>query len=361
MADLKPIPRPASQYWRDFRFHVAPLLVFAATCVAVVLMWAYNVSPPTFVGQVEPIVAEITSQDAGVITNLFVTRFQTVKKGDPVVEVVSTDVQRFDSSLSVLRGQLTLAQAELNSVISRERLAFEYESLRNEYMRQKIELAACKAQIEPAERDAAIAQGLLSQKILAEIDFDYFSKIVGPLRAKIEETGKYVAELGNRLDLAKHLMASFPSELSEAMMQHSLAEIAKYKAQLENMQMSRIVLRAPIDGTVTAVANHVGENVLAGVPILTITSESSERIVGYLRQPFPFEPKEGMKVTVRSRSFGHEAQIAQIVSVGKQFEKITTPLLRPGIAFELGLPIGISVPPNPRPRPSELVDLTLHQ
>jgi HlyD family secretion protein len=361
MADLKPIPRPASQYWRDFRFHVAPLLVFAATCVAVVLMWAYNVSPPTFVGQVEPIVAEITSQDAGIITNLFVTRFQTVKKGDPVVEVVSTDVQRFDSSLSVLRGQLTLAQAELNTVISRERLAFEYESLRNEYMRQKIELAASKSQLEPAERDAAIAQGLLSQKILAEIDFDYFSKIVGPLRAKIEETGKYVTELGNRLDLAKHLMASFPSELSEAMMQHSLAEIAKYKAQLENMQMSRIILRAPIDGTVTAVANHVGENVLAGVPILTITSESSERIVGYLRQPFPFEPKEGMKVTVRSRSFGHEAQIAQIVSVGKQFEKITAPLLRPGVAFELGLPIGISVPPNPRPRPSELVDLTLHQ
>ena len=91
MADLKPIPRPAKQYWRDFRFHVVPLLVFAATCVAVVLMWAYNVSPPTLVGQVESRVAAVTSQDSGVITNLFVTRFQSVKMGEPLAEIISMD------------------------------------------------------------------------------------------------------------------------------------------------------------------------------------------------------------------------------------------------------------------------------
>ncbi len=156
-------------------------------------------------------------------------------------------------------------------------------------------------------------------------------------------------------------MGSFPSELSEAMMQRSLAEVAKYKAQMEAMQMPRIILRAPIDGTVTAISNHVGENILAGVPILTITADTSERIVGYLRQPFPFEPKEGMKVTVHSRSFGHEAQTAQIISVGKQFEAIIGPLSRQGVPFELGLPIGISVPSSPKLRPSELVDLTIQR
>src|SRR6266498_1438817 len=201
MTDLRPIPRPASQYWRDFRFHVVPLLLFASTCAVVVFMWAYNVSPPTFVGQVEPIVVAVRSQDPGVLTNLLVTRFQSVKAGDPLAEVISTDVQRFDSMVGLIRGQLSLPQAELNTVIARERLAFEYEALRNEYMRQEVELATAKAQLEPAERDATISSGLLSEKIMAEIDYDYFAKIVLPLRAKTEQTAKYVAELGNRLDL----------------------------------------------------------------------------------------------------------------------------------------------------------------
>jgi len=359
MADLEPIPRPVSQYWRDFRFHVVPLLVFASTCAVVIFMWAYTVSPPTLVGQVEPIVVSVRSQDAGILTNLLVTRFQSVKAGDPVAEVISTDVQRFDSAVGLIRGQLSLAQAELNIVIERGRLAFEYEALRNEYMRQKIELASAKALLEPAERDATIAAGLLSQKILSDIDHDYFAKIVLPLRAKTEQTENYVSELGSRLDLAKHLMGAFPSEISEAMMQRSLAEIVKYKVQMDTMRAPSIILRAPIDGTITAISSRAGENVTAGASILSITAESGERIVSYMRQPLPFEPKEGMKVTVRSRAFGRSDHVAQIVSVGKQFEGIITPLLRPGIPFELGLPIGISLPSGQRLRPSELVDLTV--
>ncbi len=222
----------------------------------------------------------------------------------------------------------------------------------NEYMRQKVELASDEAMLEPAERDEKIATGLLSEKILSDIDHDYFAKIVLPLRAKTEQTKKYVSELGNRLDSAKHLMADFPSDVSAAMMRRSLAEITTYKVQMDTMRTPVVVLRAPIDGTVTAISSRPGESVLAGSSILSITAESGERIVSYMRPPFPFEPKEGMKVTVRSRSFGRIDQVAQIVSVGKQFEGITTALLRPGMPFELGLPIGVNVPSRP-PAPTQ--------
>jgi len=60
---------------------------------------------------------------------------------------------------------------------------------------------------------------------------------------------------------------------------------------------------------VTKVYRNQGENILASEPLIAISSERGENIIGFLRQPISFEPKAGDVVLVRSR--GNRRQVAE--------------------------------------------------
>ncbi|MEW6160854.1 MAG: hypothetical protein AB1813_25780, partial [Verrucomicrobiota bacterium] len=124
-------------------------------------------------------------------------------------------------------------------------------------------------------------------------------------------------------------------------------------------RFASIPLTAPIDGMVTMVFKQPGENVLGGEPIVMISGAESERIVGYLRQPFPIEPEVGMPVEVTTRSSRRLTGLARISQVGAQLEPITNSvaMVRPGMLVDMGLPIEITLPREFKVRPGELVDL----
>jgi multidrug resistance efflux pump len=120
-------------------------------------------------------------------------------------------------------------------------------------------------------------------------------------------------------------------------------------------------LKAPMDGIVTIIFHRSGEAVTAGQPILAIATLNPVRIVGYLRPPITTEPTAGMKVEVRTRGLKREVGQAKVVEVGTQLEAVPGSLLGPVklASVELGLPVDISLPPNLKIRPGEVVDLTL--
>lgn len=97
MAELKPIPLKRSEKWRDWRQQVLPILVFVFLLGGVALFWREVASPSTFLGQVETQQVEISSPDAGLITNLFVEPFQTVKAGDLIAVVTTPAVRKIFS------------------------------------------------------------------------------------------------------------------------------------------------------------------------------------------------------------------------------------------------------------------------
>jgi hypothetical protein len=126
---------------------------------------------------------------------------------------------------------------------------------------------------------------------------------------------------------------------------------------------------------VSAIYRRAGENIVAGEPILMITASQPERIVGYLLPPMAIEPKVGMTVTVRARSFRREAASAKITQVGSFMDLVPPVLVGPvntrvtglnnrGLdtnsrLLDVGLPVAVSLPTGLRLRPGELVDLAL--
>ena len=106
---------------------------------------------------------------------------------------------------------------------------------------------------------------------------------------------------------------------------------------------------------------RAGEAVTAGQTIASIATPDPVRIVGYLRTPILNEPKVGAQVQVRTRGPRREVGVATVREVGAQLESVPAAVL--GLVglgrTELGLPVDISLPPNLKIRPGELVDINL--
>jgi multidrug resistance efflux pump len=180
------------------------------------------------------------------------------------------------------------------------------------------------------------------------------------LAVEVQERSNLVSNISLGI---KRLEAAGAPKLVDDPMQSLMATLQTEEQKLSQAAAGTepVTLVAPMDGTVSMVDRQSGENLSAGDPIMTITASEPEHIISFLRQPIPFEPKVGMQMEVRTRTFQIQSGVARIENVGSQFEGITNALaiLRPGVPVDLGLPIEIGLPPGLKMRPGELVDLTL--
>jgi multidrug resistance efflux pump len=149
--------------------------------------------------------------------------------------------------------------------------------------------------------------------------------------------------------------------LTDAPMRAAIA-VQEAKLKSAEAELAPVLLRAPINGIVSAIYHRSGESVIAGEAVLAIASETPARIVGYLRPPNLDSAKTGAKVRVRVRSPHREIALAQITEVGVQLETPPPALALPvNPAADLALPVEISVPSELKIRSGELVDLALIQ
>jgi multidrug resistance efflux pump len=362
MSELPVIPTPPSQKFREFRVRFLPPLIFLCTLAGIFVLWKDYVSPPTLVGQVETVITPVTSRNAGVLTNVFVQRFQEVRAGEIVAEVRVTDHRRYDTDLELLRSQVALSQLELGTLADRQRLALDYENLRVDYMRQQTELAMAKAQLPHAQFDVDLSKRLLADKVVSEFEYHSFLSRFDSLKAQVEQLTTNVQQLETKLQDSREFLDTIGEAGASKELVQRLKKLQAQQRTLEDLGSAPLLIEAPISGVVMEVLRRPGENLLPGDPILTISSKQGERIVGYLRPPLTIEPKPGMAVQIRPRTLPREEAEGRISGVGASFEVVTNlALARPNTVPELGLPISIGVP-GPmvnRLRPGELIDIVI--
>jgi len=362
MAELPVIPTPPSQRWREFRILFVPPIVFLCTLAGIFLVWKDYVSPPTLIGQVEPVVAAVTSRNAGILTNLFVQRFQEVRAGAVVAEVHVTDHRRYDTELELLRSQISLSQLELGTVADRQRLALDYENLRVDYMRQETELQMARAQLPHAQFDVDLSKRLLGEKVVSEFEYHYFLSSYDSLKAQVEQLTRNVEQLEQKLLGVREMAEGAPGADGTRELITRLTQLQQEQRTLEALGAAPLRIEAPISGVVAEVLHRPGENLLPGDAILTISSKRSERIVGYLRPPVSVQPQTGMAVQVRARAQPGLVAESRISGVGASMEIIkNTVLMRPNAPPELGLPVAVSIPEILRSqlRPGDLIDISI--
>jgi hypothetical protein len=114
---------------------------------------------------------------------------------------------------------------------------------------------------------------------------------------------------------------------------------------------------------VSGVNRQSGESAVEGELLVTINSLTSERVVAYLRQPYPIDPQVGLEVVMVTRERKPRRVMGSILQVGAQMEMITNALafIRTGSLVDAGLPIVVSIPTGINVRPGEILDLTFRK
>jgi multidrug resistance efflux pump len=369
MNALPPIPTPLRQRLRPIRQQWVPVLTLLLILATIVSIWRRMARPTSFVGMVETIQTIVTSPDAGTLTNISINPLQEVLAGDIVAEVVTTDPRTVNSRLSVLRGRMQLMEMELDPILNRQRNALDYERLLVDCAKIKDDLATSRAMLEGARSKFKMESDLKTQGIASTQTYEAALAQKNALEATVSEKEKIVALTEKSLERLSYMADSFVPGGENDPLKAALG-VEEEKMKLFQAKLKPLELQAPIDGIVTLLHKRPGEQVLPGDPIITITSRKAERIVGYLPQAFPINPKVGMKVEVATRSplsLGRTRSIATITGVSPHLENITNVLVRPinsGAGVDQHLPVlgrvvSVSLPPDLKLLPGQPLDITL--
>jgi multidrug resistance efflux pump len=349
-----------SARWRDARLRLLPSVIFLAAGTTLAFLWKDYMRAPNLVGQAESIQANVSSYKAGVVAQLGVSRFQRVKAGDTVGQVLVTDPRILASSLAVIQAEIEMLRVSMEPIANQQRTAMDYSQLRLDWMKQRTQLGMARVNLQLAEADYHRKEELFKDRIVSQRALeeskagqDRLKKEVDELNWLVDEQTRHFQQLQptNGLDIA---------QVSDAPLRAAIAA-QETKLRLTEAELAPIILQAPVDGMITAIFHRSGEAIAAGEPIVSVAAANSLRIVGYIRPPVVAEPKVGMRVEVRTRGPRSQVGMAEIIEIGTQFEA-TVPALQLPVklaTLDLGLPLGISIPSNLSIRPGELVDLTL--
>jgi multidrug resistance efflux pump len=339
-----------------------PVVVFLGVILAVGFLWGDYVAAPSMVGQAEPVLAHVSSYKPGVLTGLTVGRFQKVKAGDVIGQVVVTDPKILSSSLAVVQSEIELLRVNMDPIAKQQRTVMDYNQLQLDWMRERARLASAKVNLQLAETEYQRTEVLYQDKIVAQRLYDQSKAAKERLENEVSELTLLVEKAEANLKLLQLTNAPDLSVISADPILAAI-NVQKTKLKLTEDELSPVLLKSPIDGVVTSIFFRSGEAVTPGQPIISIATEIPVRIVGYLRVPILSEPKPGMEVEIRTRGTQRGIGHAKVVEVGAQMEAI--PLAMQGGArlagTELGLPVDIALPTNLSIRPGELVDITFRQ
>jgi len=356
---LEPIPTPKEQLWKEFKLAYLPWVVMALALGATWWVWAHVLIAPTMMGEVEAIRAQVLSPTVGVVRQVVAQRFDEVRAGDPLVTIEPTDTR---SLLSGIGLELDLLASRMNSdsQLTLRRAEADYYSLRMDLLSKKVELEQNKVELVRAEKELARSEELAKQNYVSQELYDLsladrdtaqktieelmiaipsLEEGVEKLRVEIEQGGSFISsDFASRIEALEERLTSAPSEKNP------------------------IVLRAPIDGMVSGVWCSAGETVTEGYVLMMVNATEAERIVGYIRQPFPVEPFPGMQAKIITQSTVQRVlAVTEVETVGRFMEPITNSLARLSNdqAVDMGLPVSFRIPKEVQLRPGETVGLVL--
>ena len=337
---LPPIPTPPAQRWKEFRLLYLPRAVFALGVVVVAIMWLRSVAPATLVAEAEVEQVDVRSAQAGVVANLAVDMLQPVHAGQVVGNIVATNPRILDATLSVIRAEVGMLAASMNGVTDKQRSAIEFEKFQINWMSRRVDLAALQGKLQQAESDFSRGEPLHKAGLITDENFEQLKIARDALVAQVAEQTKLVAQLEPIVRSLAPRDEKDPSLSPESALTAAI-KVQEAKLKLTEEQLTPMPLVAPIDGVVSAVLRHPGENVTAGEAVLRVHATRSARLTGFLRQPLLLEPKPGMTVEVRTRNSARQDATTKITEVGAAMEPISPSLMA-----------AMRLPPNPPPEPA---------
>ena len=349
------IPTPFSTIWREVRIRVIPLITFVGVGIACYYLWGQMGRGSSVPGVGEGVRSIVASPYVGILQQVYVEPFQWVEQGQPLARIAPTDPQ---AKLDLLQSELQIARIRLEPSQS-DQNAVSYERLRFDWLRLVQELAMAKVNFDVAENAYRRNQLLVKDKLVSQDIYELSLGNRDLYRTEITTKSNAIAAIEARMEQLRGL----GEPQSPGTNQSTVELIARLESRLAAAETNwlPITLVAPISGMVQVIYRHSAEYVVEGEPLMTINSGRSDRVVAYLRQPYPLDPEVGMEAEILTRTRKRQRFVSRISEIGAQIETITNSLafIKQGSTVEEGLPVVFPVPMDANIRPGEIVDVIL--
>lgn len=364
MNDQPPIPIPWQQRWHDFRTGFLPAIIFLAVLAVIVWMWGRCVTPPTVIGEVQTVHANLISILPGTIQDLRADLLQRVTNGQclATVRVMETDV--LTNELAVIDAELRLIKAQMD--VNKTRNLGTYDQMKRDLLTEKLNLALAKVREVQTDSELVRSKALYDAQLITAgaaspraggVGYEIALRDRDAAHAEVEQHNRSIDQIEKDLSEMEKTGVVTVNPTDEIIEKNIDAKIRRFET------LNRCVpLLAPIDGAVSVINHRAGEKVMAGEAVMVIGADHSDRVVAWVRQPVTVIPRVGESVSVRRTVAGQPLTTGTVSQVGGQMEQIAAQLLPPTTAQNrvvLGLPLTINLPVGAHFTPGEPVAITL--
>jgi len=257
--------------------------------------------------------AQVTPSVGGIVSEVRVTDTQAVKQGDIVVVLDETDA----------RLALEQAEAELGRSLRRVRgyvandqsLAAQIAARRSDEKRAAAQLEAAtadfdRAQVDLSRREMLVESGSVSGDELTKARNAFHTAVANLSAAQAQVTqahANYNAALGSR-EANAVLIANATEQTNPEV------ALARAKRDQARVNLERTVIRAPVDGVVARRSVQVGQQVQAGVALLSVVPLSQVHVDANFKEGQLDKVRIGQAVEVHSDLYGKKVKYRGVIS-----------------------------------------------
>ena len=200
-------------------------------------------------GEIKPPTANLANVNAnsfGKITEIFVKEGATVRKGQLLLKTeavqATANVDAQDAALNTAKADVEGSQAAVESAAAALKTS-------------QADLQTAQANLVRAQQEFKRGEDLLRDKLIAQNEFDTRLNNVKVMQATLDEDQAKVVQ-------AKALLqqATFSHDMASASVAQNQARLVGYVDARD-----KTIYNSPLDGIVTSLPVHVGENVVPGI------------------------------------------------------------------------------------------------
>jgi membrane fusion protein, multidrug efflux system len=248
-----------------------PTVVVGTIVMAIILIWALGMFARGFSHEgtddafLAGDIVSISPKVSGEVKEVFVQDNQTVKAGEPLVEI---DPRDFEAATAQKQAALAAADANTNVIVATfKMLDVQVTTAKQTAQQSAAEAEADRVKAEKAASDLKRAQDLMDRKIIAPQEFDTAKAAADAATNTWASSQAKAASDLSKVSGAEAQLEAGRSALIRALAQASQAAVDVDLTKL-NLSYTRIV--APVDGRVTRKAVERGDYIQVGQRLMAI-------------------------------------------------------------------------------------------
>jgi len=357
--------------WRNYgmshwRRHLVPILVWLIAAGGAGWLFIHRAQRCELVGIAQGEQRQVAALTNGRLRIVPVQLFEQVKQGQPLAvfqdDKIQSELVTAAAAVVRLREELSAAEnrllteaklQETEQMAETGKLVIGVEKHRLRKLELQVVLEADRITLEFLRIQMELMGDLYEKRAVSEIQFRSAQTEHAALEKKIKENEKVLVQVKRDLEKVLERQEAFawqhatPPALDKVLAPFRAALTVQERRVGELfLNRSMLVLTSPMDGVVSEVLRGVGEAIMAGEPILTVTVSQPSEVIVYATPAQVGKLGAGTAVRVQvTRPGSSKAQVqSKVIASSPTARQLPMQLWRNPSVAEWGWPVKIALP-----------------